>query len=61
MNKISMPFQVSWDITTGCNLRCKHCFYSKNQLSNNPLDWLNEFSKFFVPFHTLHFNNNHNT
>ena len=35
MNKISMPFQVSWDITTGCNLRCKHCFYSKNQLSNN--------------------------
>lgn len=29
-----MPFQVGWDITHNCNLRCKHCYFSSKQLSD---------------------------
>ena len=34
MNNLKMPFQVSWDITHNCNLRCKHCYFSSKQLSD---------------------------
>lgn len=34
MKNLEMPFQVSWDITHNCNLRCKHCFFTKEQLSD---------------------------
>jgi len=35
MNNLNMPFQVGWDITHNCNLRCKHCYLSAKQLSDN--------------------------
>jgi MoaA/NifB/PqqE/SkfB family radical SAM enzyme len=37
MENYSMPFQVAWDLTTKCNLRCKHCFYSSEQLGSNKM------------------------
>lgn len=35
MSNRLLPFQVSLDLTTGCNLRCKHCYYSSAQLSRH--------------------------
>lgn len=34
MKTYSMPFQVGWDITHKCNFRCKHCYFSSEQLSD---------------------------
>ncbi|MBF9255619.1 radical SAM protein [Pontibacter sp. 172403-2] len=34
MKVLKMPFQVGWDITHNCNLRCKHCFFTASQLSD---------------------------
>lgn len=35
MKEYNIPFQVGWDLVTKCNLRCKHCFYTDEQLSDN--------------------------
>ena len=32
------PFQVVWDVTYGCNLRCKHCYASAGRPLENELD-----------------------
>lgn len=37
------PLQVSWKLTSACNLRCKHCFYQKNQ--ENFFDTANDLSR----------------
>jgi len=34
MKTLKMPFQIGWDITHNCNLRCKHCFFTAEQLSD---------------------------
>jgi radical SAM protein with 4Fe4S-binding SPASM domain len=34
MKQLSMPFQVGWDITHLCNFRCKHCYFTAEQLAD---------------------------
>lgn len=49
----SLPYFIAWEITSNCNLQCKHCFYyngenvlnSKTDLST---DELMELAKFFI-------------
>lgn len=38
MKSLSMPFQVGWDIVHLCNFRCKHCYFSNEQLGD--ANWL---------------------
>ena len=32
------PLQVVWDVTYGCNLKCKHCYASAGMPIQNELD-----------------------
>ncbi len=34
IRELAMPFQVSWDIVHRCNLRCRHCYFTAEQLSD---------------------------
>lgn len=34
MKDYSMPFQVGWDVIHKCNFRCRHCYFSSEQLSD---------------------------
>jgi MoaA/NifB/PqqE/SkfB family radical SAM enzyme len=34
MRQFSMPFQVGWDIIHRCNLRCRHCYFDLDELSD---------------------------
>jgi len=49
--KLSAPFLVVWDVTYGCNLRCKHCYatagnFMKNELSTEEaLDVIDQLSR----------------
>ena len=31
--------EISWEITSGCNLRCKHCIVSADEHTNNDVDF----------------------
>jgi len=35
--KLSAPFLVVWDVTYGCNLRCKHCYATAGKCMENEL------------------------
>ena len=32
------PFQIVWDVTTACNLKCKHCYSSSGKKREDELD-----------------------
>lgn len=38
-NNLSTPFRVFYDITYGCNLRCKHCFTESGKVNDNELSF----------------------
>ena len=48
MECLSFPLFITWNITSNCNLRCKHCFrteYEHNLLTNKKID---EFINLFI-------------
>ena len=34
---LSAPFTIQWDVTAGCNLRCKHCYSASSEKDRNEL------------------------
>ena len=42
MKALAMPFQVGWDIVHRCNYRCKHCYFSAEQLADKTMATKNE-------------------
>lgn len=35
---LSAPFRITWDVTTRCNLRCRHCYNSSCSTAPSPHD-----------------------